>query len=130
MSDFLDMLKEYNINLDELNRYIDSKEFELKAGPVVDDNNKNYKLKKSNIQGLGIFATRKIKKKEVIGYGKINNTRTLAGRYVNHSLNNNAKFYSFRDNDNMILIAERKILKGEEIVTNYRHHTFVKEYYE
>ena len=124
------MLKEYNINLEDLNNYINSKEFELKAGPVVDDKNKNYELKKSNIEGLGVFATRIIKKGKIIGYGKINNTRTLAGRYVNHSLHHNAKFYSFRDNDNMILVAESKILKGQEIVTNYRHHTFTKEYYE
>ena len=37
MSDFFDMLKEHNINIDDLNRYINSKEFEMKTGPVVDD---------------------------------------------------------------------------------------------
>lgn len=130
MSDFFDMLKEHNINIDDLNRYINSKEFELKAGPVVDDKNKNYIVKESSIEGLGVFATRQIVKGEHIGYGIINKTRTLAGRYVNHSAYHNAKFYYFKDNDNMILIADKIINQGEEIVTNYRHHTYSKEYYE
>tara|TARA_R100000742_G_C4279594_1_gene104646 strand:+ start:5441 stop:5833 length:393 start_codon:yes stop_codon:yes gene_type:complete len=130
MSDFLNMLKEHNINLDDLNNYINSKEFELKAGPVVDDKNKNYTVKESAIEGVGIFAERQIIKGEQIGYGIINNTRTLAGRYVNHSAVPNAKFYFFRNNDNMILIADKIINEGEEIVTNYRHHTYKKEYYE
>ena len=30
----------------------------------------------------------------------------------------------------MILIADKIINQGEEIVTNYRHHTYSKEYYE
>jgi len=130
MSDFFDMLKEHNINIDDLNRYINSKEFESKAGPVVDDNNKNYVVNKSSIEGLGIFATRQIIKGEHIGYGIINNTRTLAGRYVNHSSYPNAKFYYFKDNENVILIADKIIMQGEEILTNYRHHTYSKEYYE
>lgn len=130
MSDFFDMLQEHNIDVDDLNNYINSKEFELKAGPVVDDKNKNYVVKESSIEGLGVFATRQIMKGERIGYGIINNTRTFAGRYVNHSSYHNAKFYYFKDNNNMILIADKVINKGEEIVTNYRHHTYSKEYYE
>ena len=58
MSDFFDMLKEHNINIDDLNRYINSRRFEMKAGPVVDDKNKNYIVKESSIEGLGVFATR------------------------------------------------------------------------
>ena len=126
MSDFLEMLEEHKIDLKELNRYINSKEFELKAGPVVDSNNKNYEIKKSNIEGVGTFATKHFKKGEKIGYGVIGETRTLAGRYGNHSLNPNAKFYYFKNNDNMILIAYTEIKKGDEIVTNYRHHTYTK----
>lgn len=130
MSDFLDMLKEHNIDLDELNRYIDSKEFELEAGPVVDDKNKNYEVKESKIEGLGIFATRQIYEGEAIGYGVKDHTRTFAGRYGNHSPNPNAQYFYFRNNDNMILVASKSIEKGEEIVTNYRQHTYSKEYYE
>ena len=66
MSDFFDMLKEHNINIDDLNRYINSKEFEMKAGPVVDDKNKNYIVKESSIEGLGVFATRQIVKENTL----------------------------------------------------------------
>jgi len=130
MSDFLDMLKEHNIDLEKLNIYIESEEFELEAGPVVDYNNKNYEIKESDIEGMGVFAAVHFSKGERIGYGVIGKTRTLAGRYGNHSATPNAKYYYFRDNDNMILVADKTIKKGEEIVTNYRQHTYRKEYYE
>lgn len=130
MTDFELMLKEANIDLELLNKYIESDEFIKKAGPVVNDFNNNYQILDSEIEGVGIFATKDIRKGYKIGYASINNTRTYAGRYTNHSLNNNAKFYYFKDNSNTILIAEDNIKKGEEIVVNYRHHTYNKEYYE
>ncbi len=129
ISDFDQMLKENNIDLCLLNKYLESKEFELIAGPVVDDNNPNYIKNKSNISGLGIFATKDLCKNDIIGYGIINNTRTFAGRYTNHALDNNAKFYYSKNNNNVILIAVKKINKNQEIVVNYRHHTYNKEYY-
>ena len=130
MNDFHKMLEEQGIDLEELNQYIDSDEFILEAGPVVDYGNKNYELKDSDIDGLGIFANKNFKKGETIGYGKIEGARTVAGRYTNHSKKHNAKFYYFKKNDNMILLADKEIIKGEEIVTNYRNHTYNKEYYD
>ena len=44
MNDFQKMLDELNIDVDDLNKYIESKDFENLAGPVVNDNNKNYKV--------------------------------------------------------------------------------------
>ncbi len=130
MTDFELMLEEANIDLELLNKYIESDEFIKEAGPVVNDFNNNYQILNSEIEGVGIFATKDIKKGYEIGYASINNTRTYAGRYTNHSLNNNAKFYYFKDNSNTILIAEDNIKKGQEIVVNYRHHTYNKHYYE
>ena len=129
MTDFELMLKEANIDLQVLNKYLKSKEFLKKAGPVVNDFNNNYDILDSEIHGKGIFATKDMEKGYEIGYGSINKTRTYAGRYTNHSLNNNAKFYYFKGNSNIILIAENHIKKGEEIVVNYRHHTYNKDYY-
>ena len=40
MNDFQKMLDELNIDVDDLNKYIESKDFENLAGPVVNDNNK------------------------------------------------------------------------------------------
>ena len=53
----------------------------------------------------------------------------MAGRYTNHSDFNNAKFYFIKGNDNSVLIAEKTIKKGDEILVNYRHHFFSKDYY-
>ncbi len=36
----------------------------------------------------------------------------------------------FRDNENMILLANGYIESDEEIVVNYRHHTDTRKYYE
>ena len=130
MNDFQKMLDELNIDVDDLNKYIESKDFENLAGPVVNDNNKNYKVLKSKIEGKGIFANKEFLKGDVISYGQLNKTRTLAGRYTNHSNLNNAKFYYIRENNNCILIAEKNILLNDEILVNYRHHTYNKEYYE
>ena len=129
MKDFHKMLEEQGINLEELNEYIESEEFIKEAGPVVDYGNKNYELKDSDIEGLGIFACKDFMIGETIGYGRIQGTRTIAGRYTNHCKKHNAKFCYFKKNDNMILLADKKILKGEEVVVNYRHHTYNKEYY-
>jgi hypothetical protein len=130
MTDFELMLKEANIDLELLNKYIESDEFIKEAGPVVDFGNKNYEVKDSSIEGLGIFTTKDFNKGDVIGYGTMDGCRTIAGRYTNHSKYPNAKFYYFKDNSNTILIAEDNIKKEQEIVVNYRHHTYNKHYYE
>lgn len=130
MNDFYKLLEEQDLTLEQVNKFIESQEFESVAGPVIDFGNTNYEVKDSSIQGLGIFANKDFKKGETIGYGMIEGSRTLAGRYTNHSKHHNAKFFYFRKNSNMILLADKKIKKGEEIVTNYRHHTYNKEYYE
>ena len=76
MDDFKEMLNELNIDLKELNIYIESDKFKKEAGPVVDDNNKNYKVLPSNVEGKGIFDTKGFSKGDFIGYGKLNNTNT------------------------------------------------------
>ena len=123
------MLKENNIDFDRLKSYLKSDNFLKEAGAVVDDKNNNYKVLKSNINGKGIFAEKQFKKGDFIGYVKVNGTRTFIGRYTNHSDINNGKFYFFKNNDNSVLIAEKTIRKGDEIVVNYRHHFFSKDYY-
>mgnify|MGYP003674159359 CR=1 FL=1 len=128
MNDFYKMLEEVDVDLETLNEYIESEEFIKAAGKVEDDFNTNYYMYHSDIEGFGIFSSNILEKGDVIGYGSKDKVRTYAGRYTNHSLNHNAKFYYFKDNDDIILIAEKRIDKGEEIVVNYRHHTYNKDY--
>jgi len=105
-----------------LKKYLKSKEFEEVAGPVVDEENKNYKVSKSAVDGLGIFSNKDFKKEDVIGYARLGNTRTLAGRYANHSDNNNANFYYIDGSNDAVLICEKDISVNDEILINYRNH--------
>lgn len=130
MNDFYKFLKEQNVDLETLNNYINSDEFEKEAGPVVDFGEEGYEVQDSDIEGVGIMASKDFEKGDVIGHGIIDGVRSLAGRYTNHSKKHNAKFHYFKDNNDMILIAERDIEIDEEIVVNYRHHTDTRSYYE
>ena len=116
------MLEEYGIDFNKLKEYLKSKEFYDIAGPIVDEKNKNYKVDKSDIDGLGVFSTKYFKKGDVIGYGRLGNTRTLVGRYANHSDINNANFYYIENSEDVILICEKDIYINEEILIDYRNH--------
>ena len=123
------MLEEYNIDETVLNQYLKSSEFKAKAGVVKDDGNKYYTLNKSKIHGNGLFINKEVEKNKVIGYASKDNQRTYLGRYTNHSPDYNAKFLCIKNSSDMITVACRKIKKGEEILVDYRNHTFNKEYY-
>tara|TARA_B100001059_G_C17834951_1_gene587395 strand:+ start:3702 stop:4130 length:429 start_codon:yes stop_codon:yes gene_type:complete len=128
-NDWKDMLNQYNIDENLLNKKLNSTEFQNKAGNVSDDGNKSYTLKKSDIHGRGLFINKQVQKNEVIGYALRNNKRTFLGRYTNHSPEYNAKFLAIKNSSDMITVAYKKIKKGEEILVDYRNHTFKKEYY-
>lgn len=125
MKGFYEMLEEYGIDFDVLKEYLKSKEFLEIAGPVVDEKNENYKVSESNIDGFGVFSNKAFKKGDVIGYGRLSGTRTLAGRYTNHSDINNANFYYIENNEDAKLICEKDISIGEEILVNYRNHLHI-----
>lgn len=79
----------------------------------------------SNIEGKGLFATAKINSGEIISPARINNMRTPAGRYTNHSKKPNSKLISI-GNDDIYIQAITAIYgchggnKGEEITIDYR----------
>lgn len=66
MTGFYEMLEEYGIDFNILKEYLKSKEFYDIAGPVVDEKNKNYKVDKSEIDGLGVFSTKNFKKEMLL----------------------------------------------------------------
>lgn len=125
MTGFYEMLEEYNINFDSLKEYLKSEAFLKIAGPVVDDKNENYKVAESDIDGLGIFSNKEFSKGDIIGYGRFSGTRTLAGRYTNHSDINNANFYYIENSEDAELVCEKDISIGEEILVNYRNHLHI-----
>lgn len=126
--DFSLLLDEFGLTDKEVRKIIESADFIKKAGVVKPEVTVNYKVDKSSIEGIGVFATKNFMPGDEIGYGTLDGTRTYAGRYTNHAKDNNAKFYFLKENENSKLIAEKEIKEGDEIVVNYRHHAFTKSY--
>lgn len=73
-------------------------------------------IKKSKIEGLGVFAKRDINKGERI-IARIKNSRTYAGRYVNHSGEPNSE--AIAEDDKGLFLVIKKIKKNSEITVNY-----------
>ena len=126
IKDWWKLLKDNNIDYYKLKEYLNSDLWIKEVGEVIDDENKNYIIKKSPIHGKGVFTNHKISKGRIIGLGYVNNNRTLLGRYTNHSHLNNAKFY-YKENA-IVLMAEVDIDKNEEVLVDYRHHLLNKSY--
>ena len=87
---------------------------------------KTLTIKKSNIEGLGLFATKDIKKNTNLGmmhyiteFSEI--IRTPLGGFINHSNKPNC----IKEKENLIyeertyLITNRLIKKGEELTVKY-----------
>lgn len=120
--DYLIMLKEYNITEKNIKKFISNLDFNEDSEKMILFSNDNYVLKKSKINGQGVFAAHGFKKNKKLGDVVINNNRTLLARYVNHSPNNNTIFKK-NSNNSIFAILTKDIKKGEEILVNYRDHT-------
>jgi hypothetical protein len=93
---------------------------------VINVKTTKYYKNNSKIHGEGIFATNSMVVGSIIGLGSIDEVnKTFLGRYTNHSDNANAMFY-YMANGDVVMISEKYINKGEEILINYRDHTLRK----
>jgi hypothetical protein len=120
--DYLKLLQENSLKEADVDRLINSAEFDVKVGKVIPEDTSLYCIKKSPIHKKGIFTTKTIIKGSVIGYAVKDNHRTLLGRYTNHSPYNNTIFVE--EGRDMKAIATEDININEEIVVNYRNHTY------
>ena len=75
-------------------------------------------IKKSDIQGLGVFVTRDINRGERIALARQSDNRTPVGRYTNHSNKPNAE--AIIENTKGFFFALKEIKKGSEITVDYR----------
>jgi hypothetical protein len=75
-------------------------------------------VRMSLIEGFGLFATADLHKGSKIMPARIGETRTQAGRFVNHSAKPNAQMIAV-DGD-IVLMAIADIAPGTEITINYR----------
>jgi len=124
---FVNQMTGYKNMLNDLGLTQTWLDFITNSGEVVEFKSKLYYKDKSDIHGYGIFSVKNLLKGDVIGLGSIDSKyKTILGRYVNHSDNNNAKFYYLK-NDDLVMVAEKDISKKQEILVNYRDHTLKNE---
>ena len=83
-------------------------------------------LRESPIAGLGMFATRDIVCGDTIAPVRINDMRTPAGRYINHSPTPNVIFVRASGGD-LLARAARPISIGEEVTVDYRQAMSVND---
>ena len=72
----------------------------------------------SELEGIGIYSSKKILKGEVICPCRIGDLRTIAGRFTNHGLH--ASAVPCMDGEVYSMKAAKDIQVGEEITINYR----------
>ena len=127
--DWNEFLKEVNYTTKDveyyLNHVLDTPEFNITAGEVVDIENDTYIKGKSCIHGYGIFAKKDINKGDIIGiavgYSNNKKYRSYIGRFSNHSNIKNAIFKEF-DNGSVMALCVENIRSGDEILFDYRDH--------
>ena len=98
----------------------------MKGAPYTD---KKYNIKKSDINGKGVFASKNFKKGELVGMAvtdeeavtdtvNFRDARTEIGRYLNHQNKENATLKS--EDNTLNTYTKDSIKKGEEITVNYK----------
>jgi hypothetical protein len=104
---------------------IDTLEFSVIAGKVINIKNKVYYKAKSGIHGWGVFAAKNLKKGDtigvVIGFEDNLKYRSYLGRFTNHSGLKNTVFKELKSGE-VTAICVREIKVGEEILVDYRDH--------
>ena len=98
---------------------------------------KNLTVKKSKINGLGVFATKDINNNNVLGVSHIKDLkaengywRTPLGGFINHSTYPNCKKSKNKFTKNLYLTTIKNIKKGEELTIYYTLYPMVKSYSE
>jgi len=123
--DWNKLLKENNINYEDLKKILNSEEFKLAAGDIVDLKSDIYFKDKSDIHGQGIFARENIKRGDtigiVLGFKDKVKYRSYLGRFTNHSSLKNTVFKELEFGE-AIAICVKEINVGEEILVDYRDH--------
>lgn len=120
--DFSNFLKEINVS-EAIVR--EQSENTLDQIEMPEPFKSSFVIKKSSIEGLGVFITYKALSGSLIAPARLNGKRTPIGRYTNHSKNPNAIF--IKDENNDIWLVLKKDVNGcsggddgTEITVDYR----------
>jgi hypothetical protein len=104
---------------------IDTPEFSVIAGKVINIKNKVYYKARSGIHGWGVFAAINLKKGDTVGVAigfEYNlKYRSYLGRFTNHSSLKNTVFKELKPGE-VTAICIEEIRVGEEILVDYRDH--------
>lgn len=119
--DYYQAIKEFGLDHETV------REISLNEDDQIDFPYGDYSVQvsKSTIEGKGLFATASFKEGDIIAPARLDNMRTPAGRFINHSKNPNAFFVSDNNND-IYVVAGKDIVGckggvlGEEITVDYR----------
>jgi hypothetical protein len=110
--DYKLFLEQIGLNQEQMNKIVDTDD-------LIDFPNSVYlELKDSTIHGKGLFALKEFKKGETICAGRIDGKRTPAGKFINHSFENNV--VPIKVNDDIYAVASKNIHVNEELLVDYR----------
>ena len=75
-------------------------------------------VRPSPIDGMGMFALKSFASGDMVCAGRLDNRRTPAGRFMNHSCHPNIKPVLI--NEDIYAVAVRPIFEGDELLVDYR----------
>lgn len=89
---------------------------EEESDRILDDF-EGVEVRESLIEGVGLFATKKINAGDIIVPARIGGLRTVGGRYVNHAMNPTATLVWNGDNIDLVALTD---IMDNEITVDYR----------
>lgn len=111
-ADYFDFVQSIGLTQEEIIAQVENKE------DMIFDDIEGVFVGESSISGKGLICISGFNVGDVICKARINDKRTLAGRYTNHAVFANAEIQI--TNDGADLVAIRSIEENEEITVNYR----------
>ncbi len=110
---------EYENMVNSLGFTVDEvREISERKDDIVHVDNKRIQIRKSEIEGHGIFSMVDLKPGETLGEARIGDNRTDLGRYTNHSFTPNVR--PEIKNNSIYYNAVQSIKIGDEITIDYR----------
>lgn len=117
-NDYFTFLKEIRCKEEDIRRVV-----EINSDFIISSEmNLYFDVKASSIEGVGVFARFDMNENTCLGYARINNQRTILGRYVNHQKHAGEAncFVKVQTDDNLLVFTNRLIKLGQEITFDYR----------
>lgn len=111
-ADYFNFVCESGMTQEQITEQVENKD------DMINDELEGVYIAGSDIEGKGLFSSKPLLINDIICKARINDKRTLAGRYSNHAVFANAKI-KITDNGAEI-VAIRDIEENEEITVNYR----------